>query len=102
MDLSGRLLKHYFYYTQPCAYAHNCYVIHFFSYCSFFVHDSEPPVENHLLQNTLWPETQKLYGHGYEIFCVDCSPNGKYIASACKVMNATYMCHVFSLQCISV
>ena len=46
---------------------------------------SEPPVEEHLLQNTLWPETQKLYGHGYEVFCVASSPDGKYVASTCKV-----------------
>ena len=45
----------------------------------------EPPVEAHLLQNTLWPETQKLYGHGYEIYCMASSPDSRYIASACKV-----------------
>lgn len=37
------------------------------------------------LQNTLWPEIHKLYGHSYEIFCVDSSPDGKYVASACMV-----------------
>ena len=47
----------------------------------------EPPVEAHLLQNTLWPETQKLYGHGYEIYCAAASPDGRYVASACKVYN---------------
>lgn len=49
-----------------------------------------PPVEEHLLQNTLWPETQKLYGHGYEVFCVASSPDGKYIASTCKVNCSKY------------
>ncbi|CAF0711829.1 unnamed protein product [Brachionus calyciflorus] len=44
----------------------------------------KPPTEEHLLQNTLWPETQKLYGHGYEIFSVAVDPNTKLIASACK------------------
>lgn len=43
-----------------------------------------PPTEEMLLQNTLWPETQKLYGHGYEIFAVAGSHDGKLVASACK------------------
>ncbi|XP_066248219.1 elongator complex protein 2 [Euwallacea similis] len=45
---------------------------------------TEPPTEETLLQNTLWPETQKLYGHGYEIFSLAASPDGKFLASACK------------------
>ncbi|KAF7284251.1 hypothetical protein GWI33_022248 [Rhynchophorus ferrugineus] len=51
---------------------------------------TEPPTEETLLQNTLWPETQKLYGHGYEIFSLAASPDGKYLASACKSTKASH------------
>uniref|UniRef100_A0A8C5SM21 Elongator complex protein 2 n=1 Tax=Laticauda laticaudata TaxID=8630 RepID=A0A8C5SM21_LATLA len=51
---------------------------------------TKPPTEDHLLQNTLWPETQKLYGHGYEIFCVACNNSGTVIASACKASKKEY------------
>lgn len=36
------------------------------------------------MQNTLWPEMQKLYGHGFELFAVACETRSSLIASACK------------------
>lgn len=46
-----------------------------------------PPTEEMLIQNTLWPEVQKLYGHPYEVFTVAANNSGTLIASACKVRN---------------
>ena len=46
-----------------------------------------PPGEVDLLQNTLWPEVQKLYGHGNELFTAACHPRGSPLATACKVQN---------------
>lgn len=43
-----------------------------------------PPFEETLSRHTLWPETEKLYGHGYELSCLATSHDGKIIASACK------------------
>ncbi|CAG8575694.1 23409_t:CDS:10, partial [Racocetra persica] len=44
----------------------------------------QPPFEEQLLQNTLWPEIDKLYGHGYELISAGASHDGKYVACACK------------------
>ncbi|XP_063042037.1 elongator complex protein 2 [Engraulis encrasicolus] len=51
---------------------------------------SEPPPEDHLLQNTLWPEVQKLYGHGFELFCLASDSSRTYVASACKAAKAEH------------
>ncbi|KAK9728923.1 Elongator subunit elp2 [Basidiobolus ranarum] len=51
-----------------------------------------PPFEEFLVQHTLWPEVDKLYGHGYEIMCVGASHDGQYVASACKAANARHAC----------
>ncbi|KAF2278578.1 WD40 repeat-like protein [Westerdykella ornata] len=45
---------------------------------------SHPPLEDHLARHLLWPETEKLYGHGYEISAVATSPDGTLIATACR------------------
>lgn len=46
-----------------------------------------PPTEETLMQNTLWPEMQKLYGHGYEVFSLCATSDGKVLASACRATN---------------
>jgi len=43
-----------------------------------------PPPEETLVQNTLWPELHKMYGHGYELFCIATNHKGSLVASACK------------------
>ena len=49
-----------------------------------------PPFEETLSRHTLWPETEKLYGHGYEISCLAASHDGKIIASACKASSSNH------------
>ena len=45
---------------------------------------THPPFEDHLARHLLWPETEKLYGHGYEISAVAVSKDGSYVATACR------------------
>ena len=44
----------------------------------------KPPPEEFLVQNTLWPEMHKMYGHGYELYAVAANKDGSMVASACK------------------
>lgn len=39
------------------------------------------------MQNTLWPEVHKLYGHGYEIYALSATSDGKILASSCRATN---------------
>jgi elongator complex protein 2 len=49
-----------------------------------------PPFEDSLSRLTLWPEVEKLYGHGYEISCLATSHDGKLIASACRATSLNH------------
>ena len=43
-----------------------------------------PPFEDQLARYTLWPEKEKLYGHGYEISAVAASHDGSLVATSCR------------------
>ncbi|GMT19490.1 hypothetical protein PFISCL1PPCAC_10787, partial [Pristionchus fissidentatus] len=49
-----------------------------------------PPTEECLQQNTLWPETHKLYGHGFELFALAANPQSDTVVSASKASQATH------------
>lgn len=50
------------------------------------------PLEEELKQNTLWPETGKLYGHGNTISCVAVSIEQGTLLSACYAQKARDAC----------
>lgn len=51
---------------------------------------AHPPLEESLSRHTLWPEVEKLYGHGYEISCLAASRDGKLVASACRASSLNH------------
>lgn len=51
---------------------------------------NQPPLEDQLARYTLWPEHEKLYGHGYEISAVAVSHDRKLIATACKASSVDH------------
>ncbi len=42
------------------------------------------PLEEHLAHSTLWPEVQKLYGHGAELSAAAADPTGAFLATAAR------------------
>jgi elongator complex protein 2 len=51
---------------------------------SFLFDIDAPPTEDLLARHTLWPEHEKLYGHGYEISTATAPFDGNVLATACK------------------
>lgn len=48
------------------------------------------PMEEFLISHSLWPETEKLYGHPYEIVCVASNHRGSVLAAACIAKQAEH------------
>ncbi|RXW25233.1 hypothetical protein EST38_g579 [Candolleomyces aberdarensis] len=48
------------------------------------------PFEGELASSTLWPEVEKVFGHGYESITLGISNSRKYIATACKATSAEH------------
>lgn len=49
-----------------------------------YLNKKEPPQEHFLSNFALWPESQKMYGHAYEVQCLAVSHNFRFIASSAK------------------
>ncbi|OAA54207.1 RNA polymerase II Elongator subunit [Cordyceps fumosorosea ARSEF 2679] len=52
--------------------------------------DVRPPTEDVLSRGTLWPEVEKLYGHGYELSCLAASHDRRLVASACRASSVNH------------
>lgn len=53
------------------------------------------PSEDFLTSYTLWPEVNKLYGHGYEISVVQARSDGRVLVSACKSQTKEHSALIF-------
>ncbi|KAG9006169.1 hypothetical protein FRB94_012243 [Tulasnella sp. JGI-2019a] len=51
---------------------------------------ARPPYEGELASVTLWPEIEKLFGHGYELYALGVSNSGALVATACKATSAEH------------
>ncbi|KAF8195964.1 WD40 repeat-like protein [Mycena galopus ATCC 62051] len=49
-----------------------------------------PPFEGELAATTLWPEIEKIFGHGYESMSLAVSRSRRLIATACKASTAEH------------
>ncbi|KAF9462581.1 WD40 repeat-like protein [Collybia nuda] len=48
------------------------------------------PFEGELASFTLWPETEKIFGHGYESITLTISPSKRLLATACKASTSEH------------
>ncbi|KAG8850535.1 hypothetical protein FRB91_008987 [Serendipita sp. 411] len=51
---------------------------------------SRPPFEAELAATTLWPEIEKIFGHGYESISLSVSRSKTLIATSCKATTAKH------------
>uniref|UniRef100_A0AC35UD48 Elongator complex protein 2 n=1 Tax=Rhabditophanes sp. KR3021 TaxID=114890 RepID=A0AC35UD48_9BILA len=76
--------------SNPVPKANDAFGSEMASFISIPKNLTQLPTEDYLMQNSLWPEIYKLYGHGYEVFAVDSSPDGKLIATSCKASHQMF------------
>lgn len=48
------------------------------------INQKTPPLEDQLQRLTLWPEVEKIYGHGYEVTTIGSSYDKTIVVSSCK------------------